>query len=618
MLGCFGMRFLTLAFLILMVAFSPILGGKSAVAQELEQRTIFEDTGNYHKGELRPVEFNPVELQSVYEKAWDEVKVALLGDDWSIAQPALDRLAILRWQLGGVDFDEQSLWILKNVKDQLAVRDSSSVSFVLDKVKRLSPHSARVSWRTASIYFQLSKPAEGLGQLLSAARLVWSDPIGLISLFVAGVYPLLYSWGLAFYLIFVLLYLYKMNSVISVFKSVLHWRMRGLFAPLLALAVLILPLFWGLMWTVAVWAVLCLWLFGRSSWLSFLVACWLIIWGAVIPLRETARLALSDSVAKRTIAVAGGSWLSDDLEYVQEYVEESPDQAVGYYVLALALLNRGKYELAGQNVKRLIDIVGEQPYTFALSGIIAFQQGEVHKADQLMRQAQDSGLNSATHSYNYSRVKFEQLDSAISRELLRNARQKDGSLIRDLVEQEELAQSLGGMALQQIRFPIWQNIKAAFTSRHDSKINADEIASKLMPGLSPIGIMGFGVLSLLFFLFRRRSAHSRQSFAGGKPRFEEGLFDLFFAFFPGGACIKSGREALAVPLVWGILMALLPLFGWPSEFVKVILDNRALALWYYVIVACLVLIGIAIGMLCCGDSKRRANLKEDKDASWHY
>lgn len=585
-------------------------------AQELEQRTIYDERGIFQEKQLRPVGFKATELITLYQEVWNSFEKALLQEDWSGCQVALDRLIDLRWQLGGVAFESQSLWVVDVLNSRCADYDRLVVLSILEKAGALAPLSAKVAWKIGLVHFYMGYPESALKLWLRASVNLLHDSTALTNLFIHGSYPLLYALGLSFYLLYVLIYLSRMRSIIGFLRlSRLPAALRG-FVPLFLLLILVLPLAFGLIWTLVVWTLLYLWFFGRQSWLPFIVAVWFFIFGAVIPLRENALMAFRDQTTVRAMAVAAGNWQFDDIDYIREFIKEWPDRPLGHYALGLALLNRGKYQSAEEE----FDMVGEDRVSSAdllmLKGVAAFYQGDLLRADQLMQQAGTGGLDSAVYYYNYSRIKFERLDNVASRELLRQARLTDDQLTAELLKREDTAQSLGGMALQQSRASLSLGMGPIIFPRQESHTGADRVAGQLMPALSPLGIMGAGGLLLIAFFARKKTAIKASD--PGNGYWDGKLSDCLLAVFPAGNCLRYGRDALAVPFVWIILLLLFPLLGWPVELAALLDGNSNFLLWYLVIVACFVLFAIALGCVCCSDKRPTRELEEIRNVKWNY
>jgi len=440
----------------------------------------------------------------------------------------------------------------------------------------LSPYSSRVLVKSLPLVQVTSGTKAMLSQLGKAVKWIWYYPEILVNFLWGLIYPLLWALTLGLYTATSLYLLYNMRDVIASIARHFPTMIRGFVSPVLAVGVLCAPVVFGPIASVAVWGLVIFILLPERRWLGFLAGAVLLLWAGLIPVRENIGLWLADDGVQTMLRVSSGAHSRADREVLEALTNKRENDGVVYYTYGQLLRKYEEYDKSERMFERAEKLLGKQPWTVSQRGTIAFLKGEFERADRLFGKAQKMGYDSPEFLLNYSKIKFELMDTAASRELYKNANRKNSDLAGLLRKREKIVGIRGNSAIAEMQLPNRVIFQSALIPLTGVRPITSRITAALVKKSTPmqLGLMGL-VLIVLFFLLptnkpRKKIGSYYQQYT------PSGVLLFFIHIIPGGSWVVRGRPVWTFIATSVCFLLLMPIVRWPhpdSAFLQALLPG---------------------------------------------
>lgn len=533
---------------------------------------------------VAPNQAVPLGFRERVEMHWQATLDAIRDKNLKRVNTEAHALETLRMEAGVEGFDQYSLGLLEISKNRLADNNLEEASFFLRKALQLSPNSSRVLFsslgvaratHTGSVYEMLF---HGLGR-------IWHEPSMLFGLIKRLMYPAAWALTIGIYLSMLFVFCGSMREILRAIALALPPTWRGFAAPILAGVILGAPVFLGPLWCISVWSVVIVLTMPKLRWMSILGGLVLVTWGSFIPIRENFSRWLDDPGIKEALAVYAGSFGIGADSTILHLDNLRPDDGFAMYMTGVMLRQRGEYDRADKAFLKAELLWGEQPWTKAAQGLVAYLRGNINRADELFQAAEEQGMASAEFYYNYSKIKFEALDTASSKDYLIKADRKDPIVVELLRGREERLDDGGLKAISEMPIPFSKVLRSGLVPVGEASGAIDEVAGRIVPGVPPPAILVVGVVLIIFALIRpefKRKVRFANYYDAYQPN---GVIRIIAKVVPGGSWLllgRAGRGALVLTVFVGLL---LPLLGWPIESREILASMPGVLPMYGIFVA---------------------------------
>lgn len=503
-------------------------------------------------------------LPDVIVRTWHQVLAACQSHDLKGVNTGVLELEKLKLQADVRALDSYALQLVHFGDEALRSGDRETGAFYARKALQLSPLSPVVLARSLPLV-RLTGTASTSQQVFKILKEIWHHPNVALRVLKNSIYPALLAGTFGLLAALALSFAFKIETLHRGLSRLMPATVRGLLTPVVLLAVLVAPLFAGPLWTVAVWAVLLYVFIPQHRWLGFAAGTLLVLWGTVVPIRESLRSWLEHPGVQAMLDVASGVFSTSDRARLEALTLERPNDGALYFTLGQVLRRHGEYEKAEEAFLRAEMLLGKQAWTLAQRAAIAFLDNKLEKSDRLFKQAEERGLTSAAFYFNYSKAKFEQMDTAAAQDFLKRAVQKDRALTHTLQDREQLLGSQSRLAIAEIQLPFHLVLDSALHPTASIQRSYLTIANALMPGLTPSHICLVGILVMsFFFLARKRKSRTvpLSSYANLLPA---RLLRKLLVVIPGGAWIRADQPLWCFCIISSCAMLAMPLVEWPAE-----------------------------------------------------
>ncbi len=498
------------------------------------------------------------------EETWDEILTAMAANDLRQVNTLVQNLESSKVSADVRGLDAYSLEFIERARRSFRQGERSEAAFYTRKALQLSPDSPNVLARALPLVRQTSSvPVAPI--VSKIIRGIWHHPNVALHIFKSALYPTLLALTFGIFIAFVLLFSTKIEVLLRSISKGLPAGTRGLLAPFVLVLMLLSPLAFGPLWTLVVWSLVLYLTVPAHRWMGFMVGALVVAWGFVIPIRESLQRWLENPGIQAMIDTVSGDYHHGAPEKLKALAGQRSDDGALFYALGQSQRRNGDYEGADAAFLRAEMLLGVQPWTAAQRGLVALLQGKTKAADELMAQAETLGLTTPAHYFNWSKVKFELLDTAAAQSLLAKAVSGDTDMTRTLRRREELLGRHALLAIAEIPLPFHRVVVSALTPTMQISESFDALALKLMPGLTPPGISVVGAfVLLLFFVARQRRMRTTplSSYANLLPAH---LLRRLVVCIPGGAWVLCGRPLLSAGILSVCFLLAMPLLQWPVE-----------------------------------------------------
>ncbi len=502
-------------------------------------------------------------LPGALEAEWEEVLKVLDAGDLKVINDSIFKIRELADSLGQESLEEYSSHLVELGLKSLADNDPDRASFFLRKALQLSPSSPRILFTSLGLAYEVA-PDLFWSDLWKAFKQVWHYPDLVLLTLKRVIYPAVWSLTIGLYISLALTFAFMIRPFVRKIAAKLPIHLRFA-APFMVLALICVPVFWGPLWAVFAWAVLLLYFIPAQRRIVAFAGVILLLWGISIPLAQSIGRWLANPVIQAMLQVHNGAHSPHHRKILEQLTQERPYDGVVYYTYGLLLRHLGDLSAADDAFVRAELKLGIQPYTLAQQGALAFIRGDLARAADFYLHAQRLGMNSPEFLLNFSKLRFEQMDTAESRRLFALGAKKDPELAESIRNRELAFGVRSNLAMAEIRLPTTKIIYAAILPALKPTRIHDLLADRLMPGLTSFDISSLGVFLLVISFFRNTKKHKSRSHGYFGEYVASRFLILFARIIPGSAFILSGYMIVGVLCISVLIFLLLPLIGWPFE-----------------------------------------------------
>lgn len=492
-------------------------------------------------------------------EVWGDVLQGISERDLKKVHDASSELDTLRVQAGFSDLEDYSLFLSDEGTRRLEMGDIELAAFYAKKALQLSPNSPSVAFRTLPLVHETGV-VPLMGQLSFVLSRSWRDPRILLTIVNNLTYLLI--WGALFglYLAFVLHFSYHIKAALTSVARLLPHSVMGLAAPVITFFILAVPCVLGPVWCLGVWSLIVLMLSTQRRWLTFLTGALFVVMAVVIPLREQLGAWLRDEGVQSMLRVSEGAFSDLDRTRLASMVNRRGGDPVAAYVYGQFLRKHEQWDDAERAFLTAEGLLGQQGWTIAQRGLIQFLKGNPEEASHLFEKAEREGLRTPQLLFNYSKIKFELLDTEGSMQLSLDAQRMDPRFMSEMKQREEV---LKRKAVAEISLPPHVVVRESLDlSAPLPSASLDRITHLLKGGSVRLLLISGVILIALFFVVgeKKRRARFHSYYSRYKP---SPFLESFLRFLPGGAWIIVGKPASAAGIMGVFFVMAFPLIGWP-------------------------------------------------------
>ncbi len=489
------------------------------------------------------------------EMRWEQIRPLLHPVDLKALHAPLQQLLAIAQAAGYQSLPAYSEELLSAAHHERAAGRTEEARYLVREALLLSPESPAILF--AALPLARATGAGGEGEIL--ARFLFAIPFSpkaILRGVVALAYPCCMALTVGLFCVGLALLLVRLPLLRRRLQAELPNALRGyLEAPLLTMAVVV-PLFYGPLITLAIWALIVVVLSQRREWFTLWVGAVLCVWGAVIPLRENSAVLLQDRRFLAVLEVLSGEFRESHRGWAEQISRLGPEGGVEWYALGQYFQRAGEYGRAEAAFARAEGELPGVPWPLAQRGVLAAARGDTEAAQRLLEDARGRGGDSAAVLFHLSQVLFSRSDTERSRQVDSEARHKDPLLIEELHRREDVLPQ-GGVLFANISLPYHMVLGSLLSPAKGVPPVDDEIARRLTIWCSPVHLMGIGALfALLFFVCGDRPSALRAA-AAQRPT-------ILLRLIPGGALVAEGRVSAAfglLALLLSLAAPLLPISG---------------------------------------------------------
>ena len=493
---------------------------------------------------------------------WKVGLEALNKGDYYEADKQLKEVNRLRLEGGFESLEEYSLILLSEVERMLSQNEIDKAEFVLKKALLFSPANPEILFKSLSSVMQTGVLpfSEHLFKFIqNFARL----PRFLLRALNNMIIPILWAFTFAAYFVCMLYCVYHYKTLCSSLTKYAPEKYHNHFMPFIVLAILVVPIFFGPLFCIAVWTFLIHVSNSKRQLFSQLVGLLMILWVIAFPFSEGMSNFIEHEGVKSIMRVNEGSLSAIDYGRFKTLAEQKREDPVIWFSYGQFLRKSGRLDEAIKAFKHFDELSPDRNETKLQIGLIYYLLGDPKNARKLYEEVVESGVKDPNVYFNYSKILFDELLTDDSQKYFRLALEANKTLINDLKEQED---KIGKQAIAEISLPMKEIINWGLASIDDKNERVTGVYNKLcvFGGKPIIGLLGILVFFGLIFIKPRK-----------KHRFIDARFQEYenpeilegcFVATPGGGYLVSGETTKAFFCLSLIGFFFLCLIGWPEFF----------------------------------------------------
>lgn len=482
------------------------------------------------------------------DRQWARVVQAVRQHDLARAYQRLEETRALSSLMGISSLEEYSLFLFATALERLAAHDYDAAAVYTEGAARLSPRSPDLILRTVPVLHKL-----GISTLLSVVprwlNAVLSRPDEQLQLIAFLLYPAL--WALT------------LSAILLLSLALYSALGRGALRPsrmVLAGGVVLAAAAFGPLWCLAALSVVLMRVNVPRRVPVVLGALTLLLWGIVIPARETL-LSWTNDDAMQVVRRSAAQVMVRDPEAVtttlRALLTARPDDPLVVYALTRHLVWTGQSPAAKEVLQRHGNLLEDSRLQME-QGMVALAAWDLAGAARSFERAEQFGLRSPELFFNLSRVKFELGDTAGSSAYVGKAAALSSKALDAFREREEIAgpRSVSSIAWPEIPYGAYLRSALNQTSRATPRIR--ERTAEVMPLMTPLRIVMLAIALVILTLLWRPQ---RKMLPGVLAVPRGGLLSLV----PGSVGLSGGRPVRAWLTLSVFTLLLLILVRWPWE-----------------------------------------------------
>jgi hypothetical protein len=519
------------------------------------------------------------DLKADIESKWQEIDSKLKNKDIPSANESLNDLENIKIKAGISELPEISSLLLAFSENYWAAGDKETAKFLSRKSVEFSPQSTNflIEAMPCLIAFGVKSHGQVLVEIIKSA-LTRYDIMAQIG--VSLIYPILWSLTFSALLCASMLFFIDIHLLLTNLKKLLPKRI-GVYAasPLLA-AFLILPLLGGPISTLILYAPIIYLLLPRARLLSAAAGVIIIFWAALIPIRENMYSWVNNPGIQTMLRVSSGIFHPDDSKMLAELLESRPRDVAFMFAYSKSLKREGNLDLAEKIIINLQKNSGSRMEYDAELGSIEFLKSQNEKADSIYKELEKKNKSDAAFLFNYSKIRFDLMDTEQSRSLYEQANKTDPVLINNLRQREEQFGIRNISSLAEFYLPLSYLLKSSLIPNENSREIAGRIADGIFPflGLQKLSICGLILLLILLFVSGKKKPRRQ----GRAPKEYKPVIvaPRVISAFPGGGMIANQHVLKAAFFMTFWVFITLPLLNWPADFSGLLLKLTGFEIYY--------------------------------------
>lgn len=505
------------------------------------------------------------------EATWIAIQRAIENQDSTNVNQHFAELIKLRDQIGLDSMEKYSLALIEQAQRYQSHSDKDWSILLAKRAKELSPKVPLINIRVWQLGIE-----RGVTPLFNSLALALQHPLSLVFILKSLVYPALLALLFATYLSFVILFGCRIRTILrSVARYVPH-SMRGILTPFIVFVTLVLPCAIGPLWCLFLWSLLIYLLLPNSRWLGFISGSVIVLFATLIPPRENVEIWYNSSDIQNMLRVLSADYSESSELILEELLKGRNSDAVVHYALGQYLRRSGQLDRAKSQFEIAASLLGNQPWTNAQIGLIAYLKEDLQTAETYFKKAEELGLTSANFYFDFSKVKLLNFDTEGSRNYYTLALNSAPKLVEELKEREE---TVGDKYLAEINLPPLKVVSSALMPVQDVPLSLNAKLNSLMYATTPFRMTLLGAALIVGF-FTIGINNKRIRFHAYYNKFTTpGLVTVIFKLIPGGSYVIAGRVVTGFLILLCFIILSLPMLGWPKEASTV--GGILLSIWQY-------------------------------------
>lgn len=497
-----------------------------------------------------------------FERRFSEANRLLNDDRFAEGAEVLDGLLLAAQERGFTGLGGYALAVLKRVPLLEANGELTEAAYLVRRAVALAPEDPWVLF-AASGHFRLLGYSEALQLAVRGCVAGLKSPPTVVGLAFNALIIGLVALTLASMMVVLVQLVCNVKRVLINATKKTSVYTKGLLGPILLLAIMLLPLFGGLLFALGCWALVLSRCIKECRGLGVLVGGVILTWGLSLSVLQTFYLQLQSPLNTVLAHMKGASFYVGDLAILEEAARTSREPAL-QFALGAALTREGRLGEAGQLYAELVaagdpDAAGEISAAALLNrGAILFNQGMVQEAKELWLQAERAGDTSFELWHNLAQAHLVLLDTAGHREYYQRAMDEDASRLQTIdqtaVDGKSAVLFVGTSAWPYLR-RFFRPVPAEEAALYGDRVEKQRaVAQTLLASGSNVRICLWGGLILLLSIGASRRGR------GDFYRYRDGALEHsgIWLLLPAGPFMVGNKPGVGL-LLLGALIALLML-----------------------------------------------------------
>ena len=387
-------------------------------------------------------------VDRVFQKKFYKALKDIHAGDYAQAGESLVGIRKLAKEFGYSNMSEYSVELVAVAQQFVDDGKLEGAAFLLNHAISLSPNHPRVNLSVASFY-QLIGFRNAVAHVVTAVSNVFDYPIMFWTLILNVMLLTLVAMSLSLITVCVIQLLRGGDVLLERIMRFFPRSSRGYFGPLVWAALLITPLFLGILPALAVWAVMLSYVKKNCRWVAALAGLIIISWGAGIPFIMKVGLNTEHAINRVLEEVHNANYVPSGEKFLMAQLEQNPEDPEVLFAVAQTLHRRDLSFEAQGLYQKVTEVVSEKSPLHAMSvlnlGAINYVDGRLVDAKELFELLERRRAESFELYYNLALVHLALLDTVKHREYYNKAKSfSKRKLERFVVGREDEARVLVG------------------------------------------------------------------------------------------------------------------------------------------------------------------------------
>jgi hypothetical protein len=321
------------------------------------------------------------------EQKWRIVRNAIQRAEYSNVGPAVNEFNRVKRLHGFVNADYYAGELLSTAETFFIKGNKSAAEVFLTFAEQVSEHSPSLSIRALPLRYRLSGWQGFLVSIKNLSVQVVSEPLVLLDTLSNMAVVLLSIPSAALVLLLLCLIFLNRPRVYEFFRKIIPFRAGSVVITIVALAVLVVPFYFGLLTGLLLWVIIYNLALGRGRVLVVFTAVILLAWPVLLPISKQIALASDTPLVRHYQALNQHSYERELLNILkgQDVIESgSPDRKVlSAFAVGQLLRIDGKNEAAEEYFSKALNAGGNPDYIMAERAAIQFNRGNYAKAREM-------------------------------------------------------------------------------------------------------------------------------------------------------------------------------------------------------------------------------------------